>query len=241
MKKVKLIIAAAMTLLAFSANAAFVDNRSPAAGGEITVAYKAISVDDLLGEIVPQGYAIEYMSPEIPRKKIDLNGKGTWEALVSRAAAAAHVKVEVLGDEKVVRLKALQTVASSSSMDGNANVRLSSQPQEHKNSTPDSHSVEGLAVPGEQAALPLSQSWSLQPGHTIGQDLQLWATKAGWKVIWNMSKDWAVPAPTTFSGTFQTAAGKVIETLAVNGAFIHAQFFTGNNTMVVTGSGVTTH
>ncbi len=233
MKKVKLIIAATLMLLAAGANAAFVDNRTPAAGGEISVAYKAISVEALLGEIVPQGYAIEYMSAEIPGRKIDLNGKGTWEALVVRAAAAAHVKVENLRNEKVVRFsdegdaKVTHTTGGAPGGEGKGTEKLASGVKDHKN-------------PREQVAPPSVQTWSLQPGHTIGQDLQSWATKAGWKVVWNMSRDWAVPAPTTFAGDFQTAAGKVIETLTTNGALIRAQFYTGNNTMVVTGSGITT-
>lgn len=81
--------------------------------------------------------------------------------------------------------------------------------------------------------------WTLAAGSTVGRGLQLWGEKAGWQVVWSLTKDWSVPAATTFTGDFQTAAGDVIKTLAANGALIHAQFFEGNKTMVISGPGVT--
>jgi hypothetical protein len=83
-------------------------------------------------------------------------------------------------------------------------------------------------------------TWMLTAGDTIGQDLQAWGQKSGWKVIWNMSKDWSVPASTVFSGDFKGAASSVVKTLAANGALVRAQFFDGNKTMVVSGPGVAT-
>lgn len=80
--------------------------------------------------------------------------------------------------------------------------------------------------------------WTLTAGATVGHELQSWGEKAGWKVIWNMQKDWSVPASTKFEGEFPVVAAEVIKTLASNGALIRAQFFEGNKTMVVTGPGV---
>lgn len=102
-------------------------------------------------------------------------------------------------------------------------------------------SISLLPVPAKPIAptLQIVPIWTLAAGRTIGQELQAWGVKAGWKVIWNMQKDWAVPAETSFPGDFPTAAGDVIKTLAANGALIRAQFFEGNKTLVVIGPGVT--
>jgi len=81
-------------------------------------------------------------------------------------------------------------------------------------------------------------TWTMRTGHTVGQELQAWGVRAGWKIIWNMPKDWAVPAQSTFYGDFQKVASDVIITLASNGALVRAQFFEGNKTVVVTGPGV---
>lgn len=80
--------------------------------------------------------------------------------------------------------------------------------------------------------------WTLTAGRTVGQELQAWGAKAGWKVIWSMPKDWSIPASTSFTGDFPVAAAEVIKTLATNGALVRAQLYEGNKTMVVTGPGV---
>ena len=97
-------------------------------------------------------------------------------------------------------------------------------------------SIKPIALP----ALHITPAWTLTAGKTIGQELQAWGVKAGWKVIWNLPKDWTIPATTSFSGDFPAAAGDVITTLAANGALIRAQFFEGNKTLVVIGPGITT-
>lgn len=86
--------------------------------------------------------------------------------------------------------------------------------------------------------VPLLTSWELKEGHTIGRELQDWGKRAGWKVIWQLDKDWEVPANTLLTGDFKTVATKVIETLTVNGILIRARFFDGNKTLLVVGPGV---
>lgn len=80
--------------------------------------------------------------------------------------------------------------------------------------------------------------WTLTAGRTVGQELKTWGERAGWHVIWSLSKDWSVPASTSFSGEFPAAAADVVKTLAANGALIRAQIFDGNKTFVVVGPGV---
>jgi len=85
--------------------------------------------------------------------------------------------------------------------------------------------------------VPADPVWTLKVGRTIGQELQAWGETAGWKVIWSFPKDWSVPSTTTFQGDFKTAASAVIQTLALNGALVRAQFYDGNKTMIVIGPG----
>lgn len=193
MKKVKLIIAATLVLLAAAANAAFVDNRAPAAGGEISVAYKAISVADLLSEIVPQGYAIEYMNPEIPQRKIDLNGKGTWEALVARTAAAAHVKLENLRNEKVVRLSA----------EGEAKTQLIAGQQSGAGGKADAK----LAVAVAKMAVQQTEIWTVNAGDSLRTKLDEWCERAGYRLEWSKSVDkgFILRGSNVFEGDFKSA------------------------------------
>lgn len=93
--------------------------------------------------------------------------------------------------------------------------------------------------PVEKPLAIILPTWEMTVGHTVGQDLQAWGVTAGWKVMWNLPRDWAVPADSHFVGDFPSVASEVIETLAANGALIHAQFFSGNKILVVSGPGVT--
>lgn len=83
------------------------------------------------------------------------------------------------------------------------------------------------------------QVWKLKKGETIRSELSKWANDSGWALVWQLDKDWVVPADSVFTGGFDSASANVIETLASNGVLIHANFYTANRTLVVTGPGVT--
>lgn len=78
-------------------------------------------------------------------------------------------------------------------------------------------------------------TWSLPAGQLVGRQISAWGQSAGWHVIWNVGQDWPVPRASNFQGTFSGAASQVIEDLAAQGAPIHATFYRGNHTLVVTG------
>ena len=94
------------------------------------------------------------------------------------------------------------------------------------------NAVAAVAVPPAPPVLP---AWSLPAGQLVGRQLGTWGARAGWHVIWNVGQDWPVPRASTFRGTFSGAASQVIEDLAAQGAPIHATFYRGNHTLVVTG------
>ena len=111
--------------------------------------------------------------------------------------------------------------------------------------TPDAIQTGGTAreTPPEPAVVKMAEppprkaTLTLHGGRTISHELQAWADQAGWKVIWNMSRDWSVPADATFYGTFEEAAGEALRTLAENGALISGKFYMGNKTLVVAAPG----
>lgn len=96
------------------------------------------------------------------------------------------------------------------------------------------------AVTTSQGALPIQRMWVLEPGLPMKENLEKWAKAASpvWHVIWQVPKDWLVPAPTAFPGEFPDAATAAIQTLAENGALIKAHISEGNNTIRVFGPGV---
>jgi hypothetical protein len=87
------------------------------------------------------------------------------------------------------------------------------------------------------APIPPLESWTLRQGRLVGHELRTMGARAGWNVVWQLQRDVVVPADTTYTGDFEKAAGDVITTLASNGLLIHAKFYQGNKTMVVSGPG----
>jgi hypothetical protein len=75
--------------------------------------------------------------------------------------------------------------------------------------------------------------YSLKAGLGLESQLQGWASRAGWKVVWNVPHDWIVPNGAVFGDDFHAAADQVIQTLAANGANVRADFYKGNRTLVV--------
>lgn len=105
--------------------------------------------------------------------------------------------------------------------------------------------TEALAVPAAAttapvaAALPIQQIWTLTAGVTIKENLETWAEKVQWHIVWPETlKTWVVPNETSFTGSFPDAAEKVIKTLAENGALVRAITYEGNKTFVVSGPGL---
>ena len=98
----------------------------------------------------------------------------------------------------------------------------------------------GLPIPNPLAPIePPPPIWQLKKGETIRSELTKWAKDSDWSLVWQFDKDWVIPSNSEFTGNFDVAAAKVIETLSSNGILIHANFFSANKTLVITGPGVT--
>lgn len=88
---------------------------------------------------------------------------------------------------------------------------------------------------GKVSQAPAQDAWALLAGGLVGQQITNWGQAAGWQVIWHVQKDWTVPSSVEFHGDFTTATTQLLEDLADEGASIHAIFYQGNHTLVVTG------
>ncbi len=86
-------------------------------------------------------------------------------------------------------------------------------------------------------AVPLSTLWTLKAGETVSRGLEAWGQKAHWTIVWQLPRDWAVPATTVFSGTFEQAAQQVLHVLSREGVLLRGEIYEGNRTLVVKPTG----
>lgn len=72
------------------------------------------------------------------------------------------------------------------------------------------------------------QSWSIKGGDKLSETLAAWGRDAGWQgVIWE-APDLMSEMDVTFSGSFEEAVTKTIESLARNGTQLRVVFYGGN-------------
>lgn len=57
---------------------------------------------------------------------------------------------------------------------------------------------------------PPAPSWTLDSSMTLRQNVEAWAKRAGWHVVWNAA-DYPVIAPATFAGTFASPTGPLAQ------------------------------
>ena len=84
---------------------------------------------------------------------------------------------------------------------------------------------------------PPAPVWTLKSGETISHGLEAWGQQAHWTVLWKLPKDWAVPATTHYTGSFEKATGEVLRTLSAEGVLLKGEVYEGNHTLLVVPTG----
>ncbi|MFC0510540.1 toxin co-regulated pilus biosynthesis Q family protein [Asaia spathodeae] len=79
-----------------------------------------------------------------------------------------------------------------------------------------------------------AETWLLVGGQPIRSQMQAWAARGGWILVWPQRLDWIVPASASFSGDYVAALTSVITDIAENGRSIRVRFHDPNRTAVVT-------
>jgi len=97
-----------------------------------------------------------------------------------------------------------------------------------------------LTTPDDAAkSAPVTRtSFTLYRGQPVMGQLIEWSKSAGWVLRWDMARDWDVASDAVFYGGFQQAVTDAIGEIAANGVDIRADVYSGNRTIVVHSSGV---
>ncbi|CAG9180262.1 hypothetical protein LMG23992_04189 [Cupriavidus laharis] len=80
--------------------------------------------------------------------------------------------------------------------------------------------------------------YRLVRGEPLQQQLQKWATRAGWTVAWNVPDGWIVPGDKDYGSDFEGAVQRVVEELASNGADVVGDSWRGNRTVIISQNGM---
>ncbi|TWG87965.1 toxin co-regulated pilus biosynthesis protein Q [Cupriavidus gilardii J11] len=84
----------------------------------------------------------------------------------------------------------------------------------------------------------VTEAFRLVKGEPLQLQLQQWAARAGWTVVWNVPDGWIVPGDKTYGTDFEVAVQRAVEELASNGADVVGDSWRGNRTVIISQNGV---
>jgi len=77
-------------------------------------------------------------------------------------------------------------------------------------------------------------SWIARQGQTLRATLEAWGREAGWRIAWRADHEFTLMASAEFQGSFEDAAGTLIEAFANASPPIFGRFYSGNRVLVIT-------
>ena len=75
--------------------------------------------------------------------------------------------------------------------------------------------------------------WPVFAGSTLEDILMEWGDKAGWEVVWNSDYSYPIEASAEFKGSFIEVTSKLVNTISKSAPPIKANFYKGNNVLVL--------
>lgn len=182
--------------------------------------------------VIPISYDIKVAKDVRMDTPVTLSAAGDWESQLDGALSSAGLDYTTDACSSEVRIYRRKAIAAPAILVAPVvEPKLSIITQPVISSTP-----VATKIVAQKNAPPI-QRWTLTAGNPLSKELTKWGDASGWKVVWNVEKDWLVPSDSVFIGAdFQIAASNVIQSLAKNGAIIRSQFYLANKTMVITGA-----
>lgn len=213
MKMKKSAVVVALWFAAGASHAGFVDNRKTDA--VIDVNYKSITVEDLVDDIVPDEFQINYARPDLRKKMLRVSGKGTWQQLLTQAATLANVVVQIDQPGHRVQINERATAAAAVAATGVASSPAVASPAAAGAILKPVTAV--AATSGNAVTTVVSkpvQTWSVTlADHSVRSLLERWARVAGYQVLWEIPVDLELNANATLTGTFEDALSALLASL----------------------------
>lgn len=173
MKMKKIAVVVALWFAASASHGAFIDNRKTDAVVEVN--YKSIVLEDLVDDIVPDEFVVNYGRADLRKKVLRISGKGTWQQLLTQATASAAVIVTVdLPGRKLHisdRAPAVPVASPPARLSAVASTAIT-----HVGQT---QSVPPATIEKKDPV------WVVKPGSSLRTILNEYAARAGWVVEYN--------------------------------------------------------
>lgn len=180
-----------------------------------------VSLDSALSLILPPIWTSS-IPGDLGRTKVSWNG-GTWLHALNHIGRTSGIHF-------VVNWNTQRVSATSGESYGSQDVSA-------LGATPPAQTVEPAHIvqhPPVPTFIPV-QTWTLAKNTLILTDLDQWASKSGWAIVWKAKRDWSVPNTTVYTGSVSHAVISVIKDLNYDGAMpaLHYKVWNRNNTITI--------
>ena len=161
---------------------------------------------------------------------VDINAKARLVTFtpkgMSSAPALANSAAPSQSESPVVATALADAAATSKSAPATTKPETPATPKVETTSIPASPAVTIVAEP---VSLP---EWHLSQG-SLRTQLDIWASRASWQLIWNADTDLDMQASASFRGNFVAAVTQLFEGLHAAGFPLRATFYPSNNVLEV--------
>ena len=204
--------------------------------------------------VIPVKWQYSIQGTELRQKQVPYPQNVPWRKALMDIATATDSTVDINAKAKLVTF----TPNRMSSAPALANSAAPSQPESpvvataladaaatsksapattNTPETPATPKVEATSIPASPAVTIVAEPVSLPEWHlsqgSLRTQLDVWASRASWQLIWNADTDLDMQASASFRGNFVAAVTQLFEGLHAAGFPLRATFYPSNNVLEV--------
>ena len=204
--------------------------------------------------VIPVKWQYSIQGTELRQKQVPYPQNVPWRKALMDIATATDSTVDINAKAKLVTF----TPKGMSSAPALANSAAPSQPESpvvataladaaatsksapattNTPETPATPKVEATSIPASPAVTIVAEPVSLPEWHlsqgSLRTQLDVWASRASWQLIWNADTDLDMQASASFRGNFVAAVTQLFEGLHAAGFPLRATFYPSNNVLEV--------
>ena len=204
--------------------------------------------------VIPVKWQYSIQGTELRQKQVPYPQNVPWRKALMDIATATDSTVDINAKAKLVTF----TPKGMSSAPALANSAAPSQPESpvvataladaaatsksapattNTPETPATPKVEATSIPASPAVTIVAEPVSLPEWHlsqgSLRTQLDIWASRASWQLIWNADTDLDMQASASFRGNFVAAVTQLFEGLHAAGFPLRATFYPSNNVLEV--------
>ena len=204
--------------------------------------------------VIPVKWQYSIQGTELRQKQVPYPQNVPWRKALMDIATATDSTVDINAKAKLVTF----TPKGMSSAPALANSAAPSQPESpvvataladaaatsksapattNTPETPATPKVEATSIPASPAVTIVAEPVSLPEWHlsqgSLRTQLDVWASRASWQLIWNADTDLDMQSRATFRGNFVAAVTQLFEGLHAAGFPLRATFYPSNNVLEV--------